>query len=262
MSKLTIGSGNLRTTNLGIATRPAWTRPTDWTTFPTVTSAEQKFVGLYAVWPGMDNFISMTVAGAYTVDWGNGTVEDVATGVAAYHNYDYNDPDITAVSSRGYKMVLVTVTPQAGQNITSFNINTKHNQTALIATYTSGWLDIVLSFPNLTSLTLSGTANAVPRMLEKVNLVNTGLLSSLSSLFRNCISLESVTFNDTRNITNMSNLFYDCRKLQSVPLANTANVTDMGAMFYSCQSLQTTPLFNTSKVTSMANMFDGCRAHV
>ena len=93
-----------------------WVRPSDWLAMPTVTSAEQKFVGLHAVFPEGNNFCAFLFRGAYTVDWGDGVVEDFADNVKAEHEYDYSAISNATLTSRGYKQVIVTVSPAVGQS--------------------------------------------------------------------------------------------------------------------------------------------------
>jgi surface protein len=186
-----------------------------------------------------------------------------------------------------YKQVIVTVTPQAGQNLISLNLQVRNNSAGAPAgVYTAHWLDIAMSMPNCTGLTLGAQSPIVRlNLLEQISLVNIRALSSMSSLFRNCTALRSIpiinshtaltnTSNmftactalqtvplfNTANVTNMNNMFNACRALKSVPLFNTANVTDMSSMFINCASLQTVPLFNTvaASAINMSNMFTGC----
>ena len=58
-----------------------WTyqRPSDWLELPTVESTEETFVGLFPVFDVIGNFIAVQFEGDYTVDWGDGTVEDFAS---------------------------------------------------------------------------------------------------------------------------------------------------------------------------------------
>jgi hypothetical protein len=70
-----------------------WTRNPSWLALPTVGDTEQKFVGLIAVFE-QSNFTAFTASGAYTVDWGDGVVEDVASGGTALHEYDFADADL------------------------------------------------------------------------------------------------------------------------------------------------------------------------
>ena len=66
-----------------------WVRNPSWSALPSVTSSDQKFVGLFSVYSD-SNFLAFSVAGAYTVDWGDGTsTENFSSGTTAYHNYDY-----------------------------------------------------------------------------------------------------------------------------------------------------------------------------
>ena len=55
----------------------AWVRPADWLTMPTITSSEQKIALLMPVYPQGSNFLAFTIAGAYTVNWGDGVTENV-----------------------------------------------------------------------------------------------------------------------------------------------------------------------------------------
>ena len=264
----------------------AWTRPADWLALPTVGATESKFVGLHAIWEN-SNFLALSASGNYTVDWGDGTIENFNAGVTAYHQYDYNNAALNnTLSSRGYKQAIVTVTPQAGQSFTALNLNLKHNQPGL-QQYASGWLDILISGPNLSSLTLSAsTLNVVHRLLEQAQLISPNAVSSFLYLFNNCNALQSLPvwvvkttggvdmsymFNgcaalqtvplfNTQAVTYMSYMFAGCAALQTVPALNTAAVRDMSYMFSYCAALQTVPLFNTQAVTNMSSMFNGCAA--
>ena len=177
----------------------AWVRPTDWLTMPTITSSEQKIAMLMPVYPQGSNFLAFTVAGAYTVDWGDGVIENVATGVKAQHEYSYADADLNpTVTSGGYKMAIVVVTPQAGQNITSVNFNQKYALTGSTFPNSSPILEIILSCPNMTSFSL-GTISPLTFCKNLINFsgVNMGLLTSLSYAFYNLISLKNISFDNT-----------------------------------------------------------------
>ena len=59
-----------------------WIRPADWLEIDSLVMAgEQKTVGLYAIYQnvnnlGMTNTVAFQVTGNYTVDWGEGLVEN------------------------------------------------------------------------------------------------------------------------------------------------------------------------------------------
>jgi surface protein len=236
-----------------------WTRPADWLELTEPSAGEEKFVGLHAVWPD-GNFVAFTFAGAYTVDWGDGSaLENVASGTTAYHEYTYSSISSSTDSTRGYRQVIVTVTPQSGASLTSMDLFVNHNQAGLVSGYSTGWLDIAVRLPNLTSLVIGSTGSTVRHiLLEQVKLLDNGTVASFANLFYSLYSLQSVQLDDTSAITNMSSMFYNCYTLQTVPLFDTSAVTSMSSMFQNCYSLQTVPLFDTSAVTDMSQTFQNC----
>ena len=50
-----------------------WVRNPSWVTFPSITSSDNKFVGIFAVYNTTDNFVALVAQGNYDVDWGDGT---------------------------------------------------------------------------------------------------------------------------------------------------------------------------------------------
>lgn len=160
-----------------------------------------------------------------------------------------------------YKIATVTITPQAGQNLTTVNLSQKYTVVTLPNNYCTGWLDIALSAPNATSIVI-GTGNQRNGLLERFNLIASGNFNNTANWFRNATSLQEVIipFNATASVTTTSNMYDGCSSLTSVPLFNTAAVTSMSSMFVNCSSLITVPLFNTASVTTMGNMFQGCKS--
>ena len=267
------------------ASTKEWQRPADWLPMPTnITSADQIFVALHAVFESGQNYCAFsftTSAGQYQVDWGDGTVSLHNSNTIAQKNYDYSTISNSTLCSRGYKQVIIKVTPVSG-NLLNCNFQQRFVTTpAQNQTYATGFLDCILSMPNATSIIFGGTTirhSYVERFdvktigsvtsilnmfsnchsLQSVPLFNTQNVTNMQNMFSGCFSLQSVPLFNTQNVTNMANMFYNCYSLQSVPLFNTANVTNMAYMFYSCYSLQSVPLFNTQNVTNMANMFQIC----
>jgi surface protein len=334
-----------------------WVRNKAWPTLVEPSNSEQKLVGLYAVFPGDGtgtggNWFAVTFAGAYTVNFGDGTSVNTTSGTQTNKSYNFNDSDLydatvtftdagdlvtrnnhgyvngdivsfyrissTTGISEGqiyyvinatqntfqisqtsggsaiglttdgsasllpYKIATVTITPQTGQNLTSVNLAVKHNQTGL-QNYTTGWLDIALSVPSATSITL-GTNTILNGNLERFNLIAAGdftsclnwfngnrklreviipfsataAVTTIRSMFQSCSSLTSVPLFNTAAVTTMQGMFNSCSSLTSVPLFNTAAVANMNSMFFSCSSLTSVPLFNTAAVTDMSSMFNSC----
>lgn len=87
---------------------------------------------------------------------------------------------------------------------------------------------------------------------------DTANVTSMKSMFSNCLMLETVPQLDTSNATDMSFMFFSSEKLRTVPQFDTSNVTNMGDMFGACGYLETVPQFDASNVTNMKGMFYRC----
>jgi surface protein len=242
-----------------------WVRPSDWLTMPTVTSAQDTFVGLHAVFPSGNNFAAFrftTSTGQYQVDWGDGVVDLVNSNVTAEHTYDYStyDPTNATLSTRGYKQAIITVTPVTG-NLLSCNFQFRRTTVpAQNQGYATGFLDCILSMPNInvSNGIIFGGGTVRHSYCEQFEIKNSGSCQTLNDTFFNCFSLKSIPFLDTVGITSMNQMFSNCLSIQTVPLFDTSSVTNISSMFNGCSSLQTLPLFNTSSATNMANMFLNC----
>ena len=223
MSIATASARNLVPGYLQVKTAPTpWTRPADWVAIPAITASDEKFYGLHAVYPE-GNFLSLSASGDYTVDWGDGSAtENITSGTTAYHTYDYTTYDVsnTTLCSRGYKQVIVTVTPQAGQNLTALNLHLKHNQTGLAA-YSSGFLDIAIAGQYLFDL--------------RIGVATPGSSTQTISFY----DLERVRILSSR-IRQCSYLFYVCASLQDVSLSlSTSTATAFAVTFTDAGDLVT-----------------------
>jgi surface protein len=267
-----------------------WARPTDWVSFTTPTPSEQKVIGNVAVYNQDSNYIAFACttsdASTYNVNWGDGTSENVASGVTAQKNYTWSSISSSTLTSRGYRQAVITITPtNSGVTFSAVNLNRRHSALNTITTATNPWLDLAVAAPNATTIAFTydtaGTRTSGMQLCEQVNIVahnttntanlfrecrelqsvplfNTASVTNTSGMFYDCNSLQSISLFDTSSSTNMANMFRSCGLLLSVPFLNTANVTDMNSMFRVCNLLQTVPFFNTANVTDMNNMFNTC----
>jgi hypothetical protein len=237
-----------------------WVRPSDWLTMPSITSADHKINILIAVYEQGSNFCSFSCTGNYTVDWGDGTVENFSSGVQSNREYSYAALSGTD-SSLGYRQVIATITPQSGQNLTTVNLKAIHPSLTASAntTFAAPYLEIQLALPNATSITLGGITAPIPRLLQSFVVKNAASLNTMNSLFYGCNSLENLELSGIGgNITSLSDAFRDCFLLQSVPLFDTSKVTTFATAFLNCFKLKSVPLFDTSLVTSFASAFFSC----
>ena len=243
-----------------------WVRPSDWLAMPSVTAANDTFVGLHTVYPNGANlaaFVFTTDSGDYQVDWGDGTVDVVASGVQAQHQYDFSNVALDGtLTSEGYKQAMITVTPVSGQLKTA-NFQVRYSTTPTINyNYASGFLDCILSMPNANagqSVKFSDTTVLVSHSSCQRFVIKTiGAATSLDYMFRSCNVLESVSLSGISNVTTMQYMFAYCFNLKTLPIFDTSNVTNMNSMFELCAGLLTIPLFDTSSVTTMRQMFLSC----
>jgi hypothetical protein len=261
-----------------------YVRPADWLTLPAVGATEQVFHGLHAVFPHQSNFATVQAQGAYTVDWGDGSSpENYASGVTAYHEYDYSAISPGTACSRGYRQVIVTLAPQAGQSLSQVNLSVKHNKTTLQAS-SSQWLDIRLALNNDGTVTLRGSS-WMPMLLEQFDWIGNNAQTSFSSFFNSCYSLQSVpnlyTGSTNNSPSNMfascfslrrapeidfsgfqyiSSMFLNCYALVEIPAYDFSNVVNMQNAFQNCYSLRSVPTLNTQSLTHLGYAFDGCRS--
>ena len=215
-----------------------YTRPVDWLTLPEVSEGDQKVVGLHAVFPHDSNFVALQVSGAYTVDWGDGVVENYSGGASAYHKFDYNDLGAETECVRGYRQAIVTIIPTPGQKLTSVNFSIKHNQSGLPNGYSTGWLDVKAAGSEINTF-----------RFETFTVVQNAMLEIFEFVGSNKIT------------TNFSYMFYGCCSLQSIPQLNTSSGTNFSYMFgivaygldYCCHSLSAGALSGTSYDISYEN---------
>jgi hypothetical protein len=248
----------------GGAAAPAedWVRPADWPALPAVAATDQVFYGLHAVFDHGSNFATIRCTGAFTVDWGDGSSPvNVASNTTAEYNYSYAAAGLGAVTSRGYKTAIVTVTPQAGETLSAIDLSLKHTQSGLVNGHSSQWLDMRLAMNNVGTVTTFVNTTWLHRLLERFEWVGgSSVQTSFINFLNGCNSLQSVPLFDTAAGTVFTNFLSGCNSLQSVPLFNTAAGTNFNGFLQGCNSLQSVPLFDTAAGTNFGNFLNGCNS--
>lgn len=124
----------------------AWNRPGGWVDIPSITSADTKFYGVYAVYENRKNNVSIGFAsGTFncTINWGDGssntTVSSISTQTKSYTYSGLASPILQDEYGQNYKTVLITITQNSGA-LTQFNFGSSTS----IGTY--NWLDIIMSW--------------------------------------------------------------------------------------------------------------------
>ena len=267
----------------GAAAAPEWVRPSDWPALPAVADTDQVFYGLHAVFDHGSNFATIRCTGAFTVDWGDGSSPvNVASNTTAEYNYSYAAAGLGAVTSRGYKTAIVTVTPQAGETLSAIDLSLKHTQAGLVNGHSSQWLDMRLAMNNVGTVT-TFNSSWLHRLLERFEWVGgSSVQTSFVSFLRFCSSLQSLPlfntaagndFNfflagsasilsvplfNTALGTTFQGFLGGCSSLESVPLFNTAAGANFSFFLSACSSLKSVPLFNTEAGTNFSGFLSGC----
>jgi hypothetical protein len=149
-----------------------WVRPTEWLALPDNIDGVQKVSILNAVFDTDSEFVAFSCRGAYTVNWGDGVVEDYASDIKAEHKYDYSNVNLNSatITKFGYKQCIITITPQAGNNLTQINFNTYHSSIGTSVSYdiASGFLDMRVNSLSCTNLAIGASVSYVKHtMLEQ-----------------------------------------------------------------------------------------------
>lgn len=248
-----------------------YVRPAEWEDLPSISSSEEKFAGVYAVYNNDSNFVALmfyTSTGQYTVDWGDGTTSDHNSATVAYKKYDSSTySTLTSDVFRNYKTLVITVTPKtAGATLTRAYLDRKHNQAGLNAYHGNQWLDVRMagSYQYLFISSTSESNATQSSMLEQIDVLSAGTLLGIA--FGNCFSLENiVNFPSTKNVTSFGSVYYRCYRLKRLPpnMWQTQSSTYFGYCFVDCYNLREVDGFDTSSVTNangLIAMFASCRA--
>jgi len=259
-----------------------WVRSPLYLHLPEIQAQDQRFVGLYAIFP-TNSYLAFRCHGNYVVDWGDGQIQSFWGGQAAEHFYNFSSIPTSTIEDRGFKQVIVQIYPQSNQNLTSIDLNVKHSSATGPASLMTGWTDIEVNAPQLTSLQIGGSWSAIQhRLLEQFALTSSKLadfsyffnqcsalrkvvaletsvsITTIEGMYRNCHSLDEIVTMDGANVSSFRYLFENCYKLRKLPELNYSNVTNMSYMCAGCVSLESTPVIPSAKATNAAYMFSGC----
>lgn len=233
-----------------------WERPSQWPEIESLVGSNE-IVGLYAVKQFPSPYLlpvsfSITCpSGNYTVDWGDGTTDNYASGAVASHYYDYANANLTP-TDYGYKCAIIKITATTNITIANFmnasGVLAHNNMTALYS-----WLDLDINTANLTSLAFPSF-----KMLKQIN-VRACAINSMANLFQNMVNLSVLkNFNTSGTISTLNSCFSGCFNLEKIPFLNTSSTTIWTSAFAYCSSLKTIPALDTSAGTFFSNFLLNC----
>lgn len=263
-----------------------YSRPTDWLDMPDIQAGDQKIAVLVAIYEGAWNAFAFNIAGNYNIDWGDGSSEDINSGVTIEHEYDFSNVNLEdTLSTLGYKQALIIITPQSGQTLTTFktpqptggSINRENNflhirmagsGISILGNYYhgSGNYDGLMS-STLKEFEFIG-ANSVSNF--RYFLAYTRGLAKLSMDMSNATDIRDMCdpSGDIRYLPalnfgsagSMSESFYKAIQLEIVDDIIINSVTDMYRAFRECRNLRRVGVINVNSVTNFAEVFLGCEA--
>lgn len=241
-------------------TADTYVRVADWLALPTVTASDEKVVGLFAVFEDpQKNWASIICRGAYTVDWGDGTVENFNDNTYATHQYQYADLNSNTLSTRGYRQAIITITPQAGASLTEVRVGQLQNFNTVQRYSSNNFLDLKISLPNCTFLQISRNdyRSAMLKSVEILSLNST----NISYMFEAAYNLQRVIFNNSALPTTCRYMFSSCFSLEKIHTFNVdmSSCTDFEGLFQNCYEILETPNMNTSAGIDFRSIFSNCQ---
>lgn len=269
--------------NVGL---PKYERDSDLLDFPALSNGDEKIYILFKVYEH-SNFVTLKATGDYQVDYGDGqAVQTYASNTQANYEIDWNNISASTLTSEGYKQALITITPQSGSQLNTFNVNSIVHPDDL-SSYNSSQLSIIevkMAGQNFTNFNSSFQGVAGIQSFEFVGTAPN--LTSASQMFYLCQNLQKVVFSDTSNVTNFYRMFRQCSRLKEVNKLDLSSTTSISQMFMDCSRLRylepwdldneassitnlslafdTVPLVNVpitscSNVTNFSGAFIGCK---
>ena len=285
MSTRRIQSSAIKPRTLGAATAVTpWVRNPSWLALTAVGDSEEKFSGLVAVFP-QGSYLALSAAGNYTVNWGDGTSENVNTGVTANKLYDFNDADLAntnapvTLTDTGDLVERTAHGYSNGMEVRFYNIvdttGLTEAQTYYVINATANNFQITTKVGDATqivALTTNGTATLLPYKQAIVTVTpNGGTLTSININVRNTTSglqayetgwldIEVGSPNFTSITLGGSNVrFTMCERAAVRSIGSTTNLSNL---FINQRKLQSVVLGNTASVTNVTSMFQSCTSLV
>ena len=251
-----------------------WSPPVDWLDISglVTTSDTNKVAFTFAVWEQGRNFLSLLCRGAYNVKiYTDATLATLISDTDLADNVQYNTELFWANTipatfcTRGYRQVVVIVTPQGAANLTQFRTNVNHPDAGsqsgrqILAFYSALMNAVAPTNIVLTNLLMMEICEQVTGMVPShpQNCFNAvkyltmdfgNATVSASSVARTLYSLLELNVLNSDNITSFTNFARDNFSLIKTNAISCAGATDISNLFGQCRQLMGTTLQNTSSV--------------
>jgi hypothetical protein len=230
------GTYNAATDTLAFTSTGGWVRPSDWIAIPDLTSANERFYGVVAVFENGYNQVSVAITNlAANINWGDGT-SVVSNGGQQIKVYNYSTLSATIYQwpdGRNYKMALVDIT-RVGGAIASIDF---WATTTINRNGGNNFLDINCSLPNCSTLNLSLEAisgqKAMP-LCQRLRVWNRPAAHSANNLLRGMRSLRSLQY-PYSSIGTAANFSFSSGQVDNVGNINLGSSTQVNSMWAGSQ---------------------------
>ena len=258
-----------------------------------VSDGDEKIVIQTAVFDTGSNYLGFEIAGNYTVDWGDGVVENQSSGLVIGHYYTASAFPASSGSDRGYKIATCTITGNSA-NLTQFELGVRSPANNLgrgITGMACNAVDVRMAGSNFNNINISVASNLRLPLLERVEFV--GDMSSTTSVmkvsalpalkffrmprprstgtysFASNPNLLACTIGDTdykqdlQNVDDGQNLFNLNASMLHYDgpngILSSSNMTDVRDMFENNLNLINIGNLSFPEATQADNFFNGCQ---
>jgi hypothetical protein len=266
---------------------PNWIRNPSWPQLPSVQSTDNTFIGLHRVYEN-GNFLALTAAGNYTVDWGDGSAsENYTANTVAYKEYSFNSSTLNGTNApvtltdSGDLITRTAHGYQNGNTVSFYNIvnTTGLTQAAQYYVINATADTFQVSQTNdgsVVTLTTDGTATLLPYKMAVVTVTpqsgqtfttidlhrkhNKTGLGTYDSGFVDIViagsNLTTVLIATSAAQTVFPSIYFN--SLEQVNILSTGTITGYG-LFKNCYNLSNCVNLNFNSITSAYQMFYVCR---
>lgn len=262
-----------------------WVRPAGWPVLPNITSADNKFAGVYAIYENKTNRLAISHNSASsnnTIDWGDGTSTTWSGTALQIKTWNYSTifaPVMKDDAGYNYKPILIQYQLNSG-NIGTLQLSANIATAGQVVQ--SNWLDFLISWILLYTWQLR------PQTLQRINVVRgpgNQNFSNAYTLLRGLRVLEGTIFGpgNTNSYTSLLNAFtgigpvrlgdievnrvgtpisasglFNGGFIRSVGNMTFNNVNSLASSFLSCRDLTEVGNITATAATTITDMFNAC----
>ncbi len=247
------------TSTPSIPLNTSYERPSDWTDLPALSQGDEKVYLLVNVGePDGSNYMRLKFRGDFTVDWGDGSTTNHATNTDADHEFLWANAPSNSLTSQGFRQVIVTVTPQAGSQLTEWILSSTPYVPAdseYNGSVNHGVCRVKMAGTNFTNMSL---AMYFYTGLQEFEFIGTNNITNFSNTFKGS-GIIKVTELDTSNGTNLNNMFASCNQLIEIPALDLSSSTNISYMFTTCTCITKLPKMTLPvSCTNLQYVFYNC----